>query len=200
MVTLVKRLAALAAILLAACSHAPSEPEGPNGAPSSTPAVAPLLWDTPPSWTTVNTPNAPRAGAKKASYSVGKVGTDKEDGEVLVTFLGTGSQGDPAGSYKEWFGQFDGDVSSTAKRETFKSAHGLDVETVEVAGTYKVPLAPGIGPQKRSPVQMVKNNFRLYGAVVKTTDRGNWFFKLTGPDETVQAARSAMRSMLESAR
>jgi hypothetical protein len=36
--------------------------------------------------------------------------------------------------------------------------------------------------------------------VVRTKDRGNWFFKLVGPDETVQAARSAFRRMVESAR
>ena len=69
-----------------------------------------------------------------------------------------------------------------------------------MTGTYKVDLTPNPRGKKRSVVQMVKKNHRLYGAVVRTPDRGNWFFKLAGPDETVLAARSAFRAMLESAR
>ena len=186
--------------LASACNRAVSEPDGPAAPPPEAPAVLPLVWDAPGSWTTVNAPSAARSGAKKASYTVPKAGNDKENGEALVTFNGTGDRGDPAKTYKEWFDQFDGNAAALATRETFVNARGLDVETVEVAGTYKVPLAPPVGPQKRSPVQMVKNDFRLYGAVVKTKDRGNWFFKLTGPNETVQAARSALRALLESSR
>ena len=195
---------ALALALLApvtpACNHAASEPEGSPPPPSSTPALAPVVWDTPGSWTTVNAPNAPRSGPKKASYNVPKAGNDKEEAVVLVTFNGTGDKGDPAKTYKEWFDQFDGNLGPTAKRETFTNSHGLEIEMVEVAGTYKVALAPPVGPQKKAAVQMVKNDFRLVGAVVKSPDRGNWFFKLTGPNETVQSARSALRSLLESAR
>jgi hypothetical protein len=193
-------LAIALAALAPACNHAASEPDGPSTTPSATPSLPPVAWDTPGSWTTMNAPNAPRSGAKKASYNVPKAGNDKEEGEVLVTFNGTGDKGDPARTYKEWFDQFDGNLGATAKREEFVNSHGLKVETVEVAGTYKVALAPPVGPQKKAAVQMVKNNFRLVGAVVKTPDRGNWFFKLTGPDETVQSARSALRALLESAR
>ncbi len=191
---------ALAAALGSGCNHAASEPDGPTTQPTAAPSLPPVVWDTPGSWTTVNAPNAPRSGAKKASYNVPKAGNDKEEAEVLVTFNGSGNKGDPATTYKEWFDQFDGNLGPSAKREEFVNGHGLSIETVEIAGTYKVALAPPVGPQKKSAVQMVKNNFRLVGAVVKTTDRGNWFFKLTGPDETVQSARSALRSLLESAR
>ena len=74
------------------------------------------------------------------------------------------------------------------------------VETVEVKGTYKIDLGPKLGPGKRPPAQMVRENYRLVGAVVKTPDRGNWFFKMVGPDESVLAAKSAFRAMLESVR
>ncbi len=191
---------ALLALATPACNHAASEPEGSPPPASSTPALAPVVWDTPGSWTTINAPSATRSGPKKASYNVPKAGNDKEEAEVLVTFNGTGDKGDPAKTYKEWFDQFDGNLGPTAKREEFTNGHGLKVEMVEVAGTYKVALAPPVGPQKKAAVQMVKNDFRLVGAVVKTPDRGNWFFKLTGPNETVQSARSALRSLLESAR
>lgn len=181
---------------LAACSRAPAEPEGRTSSPAPAPAVAPLAWDAPGSWTRLD---APKSGPKKASYRIEKVGNDKEEAEMNVFFLGTGSKGDPAAVFKEWFAQFDGDVGSTATREQFQSK-GFTVETVEVAGTYKIALTPPAKGLKQPPVAMVKNNWRLHGAVIKTPDRGNWFFKVTGPDETVQSTRSAFRSMLETAR
>jgi hypothetical protein len=181
--------------LLAACSRAPAEPEktvSSASAAPTTPAVAPLLWDAPGSWTKLP---VPPSGAKKAAYRIEKVGNDKEEAEMNVFFLGTGSKGDPAGVLKEWFGQFDGDAAATARREQL-DVKGFQVEAVEVAGTFKIGLTPPARGHKQPPVQMVKNNWRLHGAIVKTTDRGNWFFKLTGPDETVQSARSAFRVML----
>jgi hypothetical protein len=186
----------LAIFALAACSKAASELEPPPPAASAAPAVAPLVWDVPGVWTVMETPGR---GTRKAVYKVPKAGNDKEDAELTVFFFGTGNKGDPAPNFKEWFGQFDGDVGATAARDSF-DARDLKVETVEVGGTYKVPMGPQLGPKKKAPMQMVKQNFRLYGAVVKTPDRGNWFFKLTGPDETVQAARPALRALLESAR
>jgi hypothetical protein len=182
-------------LALAACSKSPAEPDAPERT-APAPKVAPLTWTAPASWTALD---APRNSPKKAGYRVEKAGADKEDAELSVFFFGTGDKGDPEKNFTEWLGQFDGKVGPTAKRETFE-ANGLKLETVEVAGTYKVPLAPPVGRQKKVPVQMVKNDWRMIGAVVKTPDRGNWFFKLVGPNETVQASRSAFRTMLESAR
>jgi hypothetical protein len=191
-------LVLLATIALAACSKAPAEPDRPAAASSEapTPAVAPLLWDAPGSWTKVP---APPSGPKKAAYRIDKVGNDKEEAEMNVFFFGTGAKGDPAAVFKEWFGQFDGDVGATAKREQLE-VRGFKVETVETGGTFKIALTPPAKGHKQPPVQMVKNGWRLYGAVVRTPDRGNWFFKITGPDDTVQSAKSAFRAMLETLR
>jgi hypothetical protein len=182
---------------LAACSSAPAEPDKPaSSSATTTPAVAPLQWDAPGSWTKLPTPPS---GPKKAAYRIDKVGNDKEEAEMHVFFFGTGSKGDPAANFKEWFDLFDGKVGETAAREQLE-IRGFKVETVEVSGTYKIALTPPKKGMKQAPVQMVKNNWRLYGAVVKTPDRGNWFFRLAGPDETVQSAKSAFRAMLETIR
>ncbi len=190
-------IAAASALLFAACSKAPAEPDRPAPtASAAAPAVAPLTWDAPGGWAKLEVrPSSP----EKAAYRVDKAGNDKEDAEVHVYFYGTGAKGDPAANFKEWFAQFDGDVGPTAARDRFQ-ARGLEVETVEVSGTFKISLTPPGRGMKKSPVQMVKSGWRLYGAVVKTPDRGNWFFKLVGPDETVQSAKSALRGMLETAR
>lgn len=190
-------LLALAALIaaLTGCNKAVDEPSAPPPAASATP-VAPLLFDTPGGWTKLE---APPSGPRKASFRIDKVGNDKEEAEVNVFYFGTGAKGDPLPLFKEWFAQFDGDVGATAKREQLE-VRGFKVETAEASGTYKIGLTPPPRGRKQAPVQMVKNGWRLYGAVVKTTDRGNWFFKMTGPDETVQANRSAFRAMLETLR
>ena len=189
--------AAVASAALAGCNKAPAELDGtPAGASATVAAVPPLLWDAPAGWAKLD---VPATGPKKAVYHVDKAGNDTDEGEAGVFFLGTGAKGDPAVAFKEWFDEFDGNVGATAARETF-AVGALQVETVDVAGTFKIPLTPKPRGKKASPVQMVKSRWRVYGAVVKTPDRGNWFFKLTGPDDTVQAARSAFRAMLGSVR
>jgi hypothetical protein len=186
----------VAAALLPACNRAPAEPDAAPTASAAAPAVAPLLWDTPGTWTRLETPpNTP----VRASYRIARTGNDKEDAEVNVYYFGTGSLGDPATAFKAWLGQFEGEAASAARREQL-TVKGFGVETVDVAGTYKIGLTPPVRGKSHPPVQMVKEHWRLYGAVVKTPDRGNWFFKLTGPDETVQSARSALLGLFETMR
>lgn len=185
------------AMFALSCSRAPAEPDPPASTPAPTaPAVAPLQWTVPSSWTALD---APRSGPQKAAYRIPQVGNDKEEATLEVFFYGTGAEGSPEKQFTAWFGQFDGNVGTTAKREKF-TVGSFEVETVEVAGTYKIPLGPAVGARKKSPMQMVKENFHLLGAVVKTPDRGNWFFKVAGPNDTVEAMRGAWRTVLESSK
>ncbi len=177
-------------LALAACDKAPAEPPASASA-AAAPKLAPLLWQAPGTWARLE---APASGAEKARYEVeGAV-----EAQIHVFFFGTGAKGDPGQVFKEWLGQFDGDVGATAAREKFR-AGDLDVETVDARGTYKIALTPTPNGRKTAPVSMVKRDWRLVGAVVETPDRGNWFFQMVGPDEAVQPARPAFRRMLESA-
>jgi hypothetical protein len=185
-------------VALAACSKQPAEiaPEA-KASSEAVPAIAPLLWDAPSLFTRVD---PPKNGPRKAAYKVDKAGADKEETTVDVLFFGTGAKGDVEANFKEWFAQFDGDLGATATREKLRVGE-LEVEVVDTKpSTFKVPLTPPVGPKKQPPVQMVKSGFRLHGAAVRTKDRGTWFFRMIGPDETVQAARPAFRKMLESVR
>lgn len=177
-----------------ACRDKPQELSTPVATSAPAPAVAPLTYEVPGTWTKLG---ESQTGAKRAGYKVPKTGADSEDAELTVLFFGTGSQGDPDKSFKEWLDAFD--AGATTSRKSFDAPAGK-VDTLEVAGTYKVSLGPPVGPKKKSPMQMVKDKWRLYGAVVKTKDRGNWFFKLVGPDETVLAARSALDATLAAAK
>ena len=136
-----------------------------------------------------------KSGVRRAGYKVPKVGNDKEDAELLVLFYGTGAAGDRDKRWDEWFEQFDGDAKRDATRDAF-TVGDIAVETFEFKGNYKLNMGPKKPGMTKSPVQMVKNDFRMIGAVVKTPDRGNWFFRLVGPDETVLANKEAFLAAL----
>lgn len=183
-----------AALGITACGDPPQEISSPVMTAAPTPAVAPLVYEVPGTWTKLGESQVKN---KRAGFKIPKAGADTEEAELTVFFFGTGSLGDPDKAFKEWLDQFD--AGAQVSKRTLDSPAGK-VDVVEVAGTYKVPLGPAVGPKKKSPMQMVKEKWRLYGAVVRTKERGNWFFKLVGPNDTVQAAQSGMDAMLQAAK
>ncbi|MFO0551617.1 MAG: hypothetical protein U0271_24740 [Polyangiaceae bacterium] len=185
----------LLALAIAGCGPKDAEP-GPRGTTTSTGAASmkQLGFTAPARW---NKTESSPTGARRAGFSVPATAGDKEDAEVLVLFFGTGSNGDRDKNWEPWFKQFDGDAKSLAKRETFTSASGLEVETFEHVGTYKLNLGPHRPGMTASPMQMVKENFRMIAAVIHTPDRGNWFVRMVGPDATVLAARDELLTMLK---
>jgi hypothetical protein len=183
--------------LVCSCRSVPAEPgNAPAPTESAAPAVAPLAWDAPPMWPALPKPKDP---AQKADYQVPHAGDAKGDGDVTVFFFGTGAQGDEARRFAEWQKQFEGPEAADVQRNKLDGA-ALPVDLIELHGTYKTPMGPAVGPQHKAPMEIVKKNYRLIGAVVKTPDRGNWFFKLTGAEDTVQSARSAFYAMVRSAK
>jgi len=164
-----------------------------NARPSN--ALPPsLVWSAPAGW---NVTESSDTDARRTGYGVPKLGNDKEDAEILVLHFGKGPMGERDAQWDSWLGQFDGDAKSQAERKELKSESGFAVETFEFLGNYKLNVGPQRPGMKKSPVQMVKKDFRMIGAVVKTPDRGNWFFRLVGPDETVKGAREPFLEMLK---
>jgi len=102
-------------VLVGGCSRAPAEPEPPASTTSvsTAPAVAPLQWTVPGSWTTQD---VPRSGPQKAGYRIPQVGNDKEEATLEIYFFGTGANGSPDKQFSTWFGQFDGNVGSEERR------------------------------------------------------------------------------------
>jgi len=187
-------LTVVAFAALCGCASKPDEPPGASALPAD-PHVAPLKYTAPSTWQKTEESDEHE---RRAGYAVPKVGDDKEDGEALVLFFGTGSPGDRDKQWDPWFKQFDGDAKTAATRTTIVGAHGIAVDVFEVAGNYKLNIGPHRPGQVRSPVQMVKNSYRMLGAVAHTKDRGNWFFRLVGPDATVTAAKPDFMAMLQS--
>jgi hypothetical protein len=73
---------------------------------------------------------------------------------------------------------------------TIRTVRGLKQTSVDVAGSYKPAPMGGAGGS-------VKDGWRLLGAVVEGPG-GPWFFRLTGPDATVAAAKKQFDAVLAS--
>jgi hypothetical protein len=145
-----------------------------------------ITWLDPPSFRRV----PPKNPMRKASYEVPHAPNDKEDGELAVFYFGPGQGGGIEQNVDRWVKQFSGVQPSDVKRAD-RQANGLREHTVEIArGTFDSGM-PGMGSS--GP----KKDYALEGAIVEAPS-GAYFFKLTGPAQTVAAARAAFMQMLDS--
>jgi hypothetical protein len=126
-----------------------------------------------------------------AQYVVPRAPGDREDGECVVTTFGPGQGGTVEANVERWVRQFQPDEVSKADRAA-RDVAGMHVTTVEVDGTYR-----GMGAPNTPAPPEAKRRHRMIGAVVESPG-GMWFFKLTGPDATVKAARSSFSWMIDS--
>lgn len=149
---------------------------------------AALTWTMPAEWT-----NEPPANVmRQAQYRVsGPAG----DGQCVVYYFGAGQGGGPEANAQRWADQFeqpDGRSSREVLVTERSEAGGLPVLLVEVAGTYKEggTMMTG-GPQTLNP------GYMLMAAIVEGPD-ANWFFKFTGPEETVRANAEQFQALVDS--
>jgi hypothetical protein len=179
---------------LGACTRTEKEPEGrdsatslggaapaaaeagqaaANAAPAATgaaPASGELAWTAPPTWQSVPTSSPMR----KATFKIPKASGDPEDAETSVTQVGGGLEMNVA----RWEKQFAGNTKLT---RTARKVGDLDVTIVEGQGTLTGSGMPG------APATP-KEHQALLGAIV-TSLEPPYFFKLTGPEKTVAAAK-----------
>ena len=149
------------------------------------PQVATIVWRDPPKWQRVEGGSAMR----KASYKVKATGEDAEDAEAAVYYFGPGNGGSTDANIQRWISQFP-EVPPTDVKRVERKANGMKQTVVDIQGTYD-----GSGMTIREPSK--KANFRMIAAVVETP-AGNYFFKLTGPQKTVESAKTAFMALLDS--
>jgi hypothetical protein len=195
-----------ALVLCAACSR-PAEPGDTRAAPSqpsahpavsadnrpAAPATPPpaasareIVWTDPAGWQRV----APSSPMRKATYKVPAAPKDTDDGEMAVFYF-RGEGGSTEANIQRWIGQFPDAKPADIKR-TQRTVGSMNQTIVEVEGTYASGM-PGAPNAPSTP----KAQYRLIGAVVETP-AGPYFFKLTGPKKTVESARGAFFTMLDS--
>ena len=125
---------------------------------------------------------------RKASYRIKAATGDPEDAEAAVYYFGPSSGGTTEANIQRWTSQFP-DVPADNVKRVERQANGMKQTVIDVLGTYD-SSSMTIKESSKKP------NFRMLAAVVETP-AGSYFFKLTGPQKTVEAARSAYFAMLD---
>lgn len=119
----------------------------------------------------------------------------KPENQARITIMGAG--GSIADNIQRWYDQFvqpDGSVTKDKSKAEKIDVAGQTVHIVDIPGTFK---DSGGGPffQQRPPV--MREKYRMLGAIIETKDMGQHFVKITGPAETVDKLKDGFRKMLE---
>lgn len=151
----------------------PSMGTAPVGTTAGTGGPKKMVYTAPKAWVSAPNPNTFR----KATFKVpGPAG----DAELAISESG----GSLADNIARWEKQFGDAKAKTTSREV----NGFKVTVVEVRGTYANSMAMGnVKPQQNSV---------LLGAIVETDTPT--FFKLTGPEKTVDAAKKDFDELIKS--
>ena len=141
----------------------------------------------PASWTK----KQPTSRIVEAEYSIPPAGGDEAPGRL--TAMGAGGSVDD--NVNRWVGQFVGAGGAAPKPQRDKaSVGGAQVEIVDLAGTYKdSPAGPFAGGKT-----IMRDNYRMLGAIIQTKDKGNYFLKLYGPKATIDASAPGFHEMIKS--
>ncbi len=162
-----------------------SEAPKSTGVPARPQVELKITWDASAPWVKQT---LERRDVRRAAYAFPKLDGDAEDAELGVYYFGRSVGGGVEANLKRWaaqFGQEPQDGKTTKRR-----FGALDVTLFEIAGTYQPgrPMAP------KPP----KPGFAMVAAIAHAESSGNYFFKLTGPKKTVDAARADFMKLLES--
>ena len=113
----------------------------------------------------------PSSQMRKAQYRLPGEGGDAE---LAVTYFGKQGAGPVVANIDRWKKQF-GHVSGNVMNLT---VGGKKVTVLDISGTYAASMRPMGGGDKP------KSNYRMLAAIVESPT-GPYYFKLTGPKETV---------------
>jgi len=149
-----------------------------------------LTWDRPEAWIE----EAPANSMRQAQYRVpGEAG----DGQCVAYYFGAGQGGGTMANAERWADQFsqpDGRSSRELLQTETMTVDGLEVLMVSVTGTYNEG-----GMMMTGAPATTMPGYMLLGAVVEGPD-SNWFFKFTGPEQTIRDNEDEFRGLVASVR
>lgn len=149
-----------------------------------------LNWTMPDGWIEEPPANLMRQAQYRVPGSAG-------DGLCVVYYFGAGQGGTPQANAERWAEQFvqpDGSPSREALTTSQTTVNDLSVLSVEITGTYMEGGMMMTGaPGQEWP------GYMLSGAIIEGPD-ANWFFKLTGPEATVQENSTQFEALVNSVR
>jgi hypothetical protein len=118
-----------------------------------------------------------------AQFRLPKADRDPEDAELVIFFFGRGSGGGTEDNVKRWKGMFDppkGKTIEEVSKVEKKKVGNVSVVVVDVHGTFKSRFPPNDPNAKVTR----KENFRQIN-VIFDSENGPYFFRLTGPADTI---------------
>jgi hypothetical protein len=142
-----------------------------------------VQWQVPARWG-----QGESSAMRLATYSI-PAGGGASDARCAVYYFGPGQGGGVENNVERWIGEFE---SGAKPQRVSRTVDGMPVSTVRVRGTYVAHAAMGGGGESGP-----QPHHELYGAVVEGPN-GALFFKLTGPEKTVEAAAGDFDRMLGS--
>ncbi len=166
----------------------PGTAHGTPGTAHGTPAGASgprvgITWDMPTDWTEL-----PARPMRQATYeALGPGGP----AEIAIYYFGPGQGGDVESNITRWVAQFQGLAPGSEQRST-AVINGFTHHNVRVLkGTYSASMM--------GPPAAPKKNYGMNATIVETPT-GSYFFKLTGPAETVSSQQESFSQLLASVR
>ncbi|AWV91194.1 hypothetical protein [Bradymonas sediminis] len=165
-----------------------STPAVPNPAAAGTMTpeqfgkVGPIRWSAPDNWLAVK----PASPMRLAEYHL--LGADGTEPAVMsIFYFGQGGGGAIQMNLDRWVKQF---KSVTGEpQQSVEEVAGMKVHRIAVEGTFEVDAAMGGGTARA--------DFGLLGAIAESP-AGNYFFKLTGPTETIAKHKGGFDGFVKS--
>ncbi len=129
----------------------------------------------------------PSNNLRKHQFAVPKAEGDKEDADLAIFEFSGGSLAENIERWKKQFQAPEGKtIDESSKLEKYKVGSAADVAVFDISGTYLYKNPPFSPTAKVDP----KKNFRRLN-VLFDTDKGTYFFTLTGPAKTVEKNKAA---------
>jgi hypothetical protein len=148
-------------------------------------SAAGLHWTAPVGWKA-----GPPQMMRAATYAVAAASGDTASSECVVYFFGAGQGGSVDANIERWKGQFTNAGKPAAAAVSKRTARGIPMTTIDVAGEYS-----GLGGPMAASKPVA--GYRLLGAIVEGPG-GNIFVKFTGPAKTIAANKAKYDALLAS--
>jgi len=146
-----------------------------------------LIGVVPKEWDAVTPSNSMRI----AEYHLHGYGGD-EEGIITVFYFGPGQGGDTQANINRWIGQFQSESQPPISRQWSQRVSGMNVERLEVSGTYYVgTMSGGTGESI--------DNYLLYAAIVESPN-GSFFFKMTGQEAILEKHKESFERYISTLR
>ena len=156
---------------------------GPQGMPPDQFGKAgPLRWAAPKSWRAVK----PASQMRLAEYHL-PAEQGGQPATLTAFYFGENGGGSIQANIDRWVGQFK--QMTGRPGQTTRTVNGMKVHLIDASGTFSVGAAMGGG--------QAQPYWRMRGAIVESP-AGNFFFKLTGPQETVTAHEAGFETFVSS--